>query len=135
MNKVFEWYKQRQVLFCFYLALLLNFLIEVFSRRSLFNGVKHLLTSPHIFLYNSLIIFSVLLISLLFKKKIFIMFVISAIWLALGISNNIVLGYRITPLAAIDLKIMKSAFSMASVYFGPLQFVTLGIAVIRCTKN
>ena len=58
------------------------------------------------------------------------MFVISAIWLALGISNNIVLGYRITPLAAIDLKIMKSAFSMASVYFGPLQFVTLGIAVI-----
>lgn len=115
---------------CFLIAFGLELLMEILGRRSIWLGVKFMISSPIVFLYNTSIIFFTLLFALFLRKRIFGIVLISVVWLVCGIANFVVLGYRITPFAAIDLLMVKDVISMLDVYFSKVQQVFLVVVAV-----
>lgn len=107
-------------------AFLVNFTVEIFNRTSLLQSLLHLFTNPVIFIYNTFIIFFTLSIVTLSKKRIFFTFIISGVWIGFGITNAILLKFRTTPFTAVDLKLIKSALSIADRYLNSFE---LGIII------
>lgn len=115
---------------CFIVALILELVLEMLGRRSIFGGFSFLISSPIVYIYNVSIIFFTLLFALFLRKRIFGMILISMVWVICGIINFIVLGFRVTPFAAIDFLMLKDTFSMINVYYSKGQQVIIVIAII-----
>lgn len=96
------------------------FLIECFSRRSFMKAAGFLIQTPLTFMYNTLIIFITLLIVYFFKRRTLMRFVLSTVWLFLGIINGCVLSKRVTPFGYTDMKLVGDLLAMKSNYFTPL---------------
>ena len=128
----FVWQKimleKHPVLYFAVLSVLENFLIECLSRHSLIAGFRHLVSSPMIFLYNSLIIMLTLSFALLFRRRVFGVVLMSVPWIICGIVNCVVLSYRVTPLGAIDFQIVK--ISMLLIYLSRFQRILLYIGIV-----
>ena len=122
--------KEHTLLFYLIYSLILCFFIEILCRRSLFEAVKYVFLSPHIYLYNVLIIMFTLCFALLFSNKHVPFFVISALWLALGIANFVVLGYRITPIGFIDIALLDSVWGIIGIYLNVWQIILICIAAV-----
>ncbi|MDE5977999.1 MAG: sulfatase-like hydrolase/transferase, partial [Turicibacter sp.] len=101
----------------FLLAVVLNLLIESFSRHSILAAFSYLIHSPIVFLYNVLLILLTLSLTLLVRRKVFLFITISLIWLAGGITNGIVLNNRVTPFTANELKLVTSTLDVLEKYF------------------
>ena len=71
------------------LGLILNFIIEILCRRSFVDGFVHLIESPLVFLYNTLIIILTLFPALFVKKQNFYFYIVSIVWLGLAIAKEI----------------------------------------------
>ena len=99
--------------------LIINFIIELCSRRSLGDTFSYIFGSPLVFLYNCLIILSTLSIVLLFKRRTFFFTLISAIWIGFGITNGIILSNRVTPFTATDLTLADLGLGIISKYLSP----------------
>ncbi len=115
---------------CFLIAVPMELLLEILGRRSVFLGVKFMLTQPFVFAYNASIVFFTLLFALFLKKRVFGLVTISTLWLACGIINFCVLSYRVTPFAAIDFLMFMDVFSMLDVYLSKFQQVLLLVVII-----
>ena len=121
-----------QMFQCVFLALLLELIMEILGRHSLFEAAFFVISSPIVFFYNASIIFFTLLFAFFLRKRLFGIILISAIWMTAGVVNYVVLGYRVTPFAAIDILMARDVFTMLDVYFQPWQlvgFVVLGVVV------
>ena len=122
-----------QIFQCFLIALGLELAMEILGRHSLFDAMFFMVASPLVFLYNTSIIFFTLLFAFFLRKRWFGIILVSLIWLTAGVVNFVVLGYRVTPFAAIDILMARDVVSMWNVYFQPWQLVglvALGIIVI-----
>ena len=113
---------------CIALAVALNTAMEMLSRRSVWEGVQFLALHPVHFLCNILVVLLTLLLALLVKRRVFMLSLVSTIWLGLAIANVILLGYRTTPLAAIDFYILKPVFSILKIYLTPVQMILIVLA-------
>lgn len=113
---------------CIALAVALNTAMEMLSRRSVWEGVQFLALHPVHFLCNILVVLLTLLLALLVKRRGFMLSLVSTIWLGLAIANFILLGYRTTPLAAIDFYILKPVFSILKIYLTPVQMILIVLA-------
>ncbi len=125
-----NFYSRHPLGFLACLALLLNFVIEVLSRRSLIDGIGYLCLHPYVFCFNALILLSTLSLSLLFPKRTFAVCLISAVWVILGITNCVMLGMRNSPLSAIDFGLLSSCFGIITVYLKIWQIVLIGVALL-----
>ncbi|MBQ7706523.1 MAG: LTA synthase family protein [Lachnospiraceae bacterium] len=115
---------------CFLCALIIELILEMFGRRSILGGFAFLFNSPIVFLYNVSIIFFTLLFALFIRKRVFGIALISIVWLVCGLINFIVLGFRVTPFAAVDFLMVKDTFSMIDVYYTKFQQVLIVIGII-----
>jgi len=115
------------IIFFAVLSVLENFAIESMSRHSVVACVKHIADSPLVFFYNSLIIMLTLSFSLLFRRRVFGVVLLSAPWLICGLVNSVVLTYRVTPLGAIDFQIVK--LSLILMYLTKPQRILLYCAI------
>lgn len=113
------------VFICLVLAIVLDVVLEALGRHSLFKAISYVWSQPLIFLYNCSIIFFTLTLSLLMRKRIFGYCVISFAWLILGITNCIVLGFRITPFSAIDMLMARNTITIIDKYFNVWQIVLI----------
>ena len=113
------------VFICLVLAIVLDVVLEALGRHSLFKAISYVWNQPLIFLYNCSIIFFTLTLSLLMRKRIFGYCVISFAWLILGITNCIVLGFRITPFSAIDMLMARNTITIIDKYFNVWQIVLI----------
>ena len=111
-------------------SLLLTFIIELISRGTFISASDFTLNSPMTFLYNTFLVMITLSIVLLLKRRIFGYFIISAIWIGLSTTNNILKSLRGTPLAGSDLKLIKSGLSIMDSYFSKKQIILLAIGVL-----
>ena len=111
-----RWFDKHPVTQCVTISILLNLLVEMLSRRSIIAGFEFLLTNPLLFLYNAAIILLTLSISVACKRRYFFLLFVSVVWLGLGIANCVILGFRTTPLAAIDFRILSSVASIIYKY-------------------
>ncbi len=112
------------------LALLLNLIIESSARHSLFEGCKFFALHPLVFIYNSMIIFVTLIIAFLVRRRIFTFFIISAVWLVIGVVNGVILSKRMTPFTTKDLSVMKDGLSLATNYLSDNQLIIIGVASV-----
>ncbi len=115
---------------CVGLALLLNLFIETLARQTITGGLSFLIHSPLVFLYNSLIIFATLAISILFRRRAFYLTMVSLVWLALGVTNGVILSNRMTPFTVYDFQSLKDGFSIVTNYFSKIQIILGCIGIV-----
>ena len=114
------------IVLLFVVAFCLNLLIETLARHSLIESMSFLIHDPLVFLCNVLLIWAVLSPALLFRRRIFAMCMLSLIWLALGITNGVILANRMTPFTIFDLSSLEDGLSIVSNYF---SMTTIIIAI------
>ena len=119
-------------------ALAIELYIEVFARITTapLEGFRWAFTHPVVFLYNTLIIFATMTIALLFRRRRFVWFIVSLIWLALGTANGVILTNRMTPFTLYDFTNFADGLTIATTYFSKVQIIlflaalVLGVAAI-----
>ena len=116
-------YLRNAVSLCVLLALVINFIVESVSRRSVFACLDYLTGSPATFLYNAFMIFFSFSVVYLVKRRIFVYVMVSFFWLATGITNGIILCFRITPFTVTDLSLLSSVMSIIPNYLSTVQIV------------
>lgn len=114
---------------CVVTSIILNFVIEACSRRSIIDALNYFVKSPVVFLYNSLIILITFSILLLIRRRLFAYSIISTIWIAGGITNGIVLSNRVTPFTATELKLLSSVFDVMTKYLTKFQIIFICICI------
>lgn len=111
------------------IAFVINLIIEILGRKSVGAGILYITQQTKVFLYNTAFIFLTLSLSFLVKRRVFTVAFISTLWLAIGITNGIMLGYRITPFTVVDFTLISSAFTVVGKYMSMKQQVFLYAAV------
>ena len=79
MEKLQQFYQKKlknSFVFCAVWAFILNFAIETLARKG-FGGFDFLLHSPIVFFYNTLLIFATLVIATIFKRRVFVVTVVT----------------------------------------------------------
>lgn len=115
------------VFLCIVLAVALDIVLEILGRHSVVSTFKYILHEPMVFLYNCSIIFFTLTLALLMRKRVFGYCIISFAWLLCGVTNCIVLGFRITPFSAVDMLMARNTITIIDKYFEVWQIVVIGI--------
>jgi phosphoglycerol transferase MdoB-like AlkP superfamily enzyme len=113
-----------------FIAIVLTFVIESFSKRVLWGGFITLFENPIMFIYNTLIVMLFLSLASFFKKRNFVIILITVIWLGLGVGNFILLSFRTTPLTGNDIEILRSVIGIIDIYLSPVDMVIIGILLI-----
>lgn len=111
------------------LALLLNFINECLSRHSFIKGIIYFGSHPLAFLFNSFMIFFTLSIAMLFKKRVFATFFISAVWFGLGVTNFVIRSSRKSPFAASDFRNITEGLKVIQKYYTIPQIVILCLVI------
>ncbi len=125
-----EWINEKYLLFCVYLSLVLNLVIEIVSRHSLLRALLYLFKSPVMYLFNAMILFLFLGVGAMFKRRILYCSVMSVLLLTLGIVNGILLCFRTTPFAAVDFLLITAALRIVDLYLSPVAIVLILIAIV-----
>ena len=120
---------KRYVSFYILLPIVLEFLIEALSRKSLIAAVKDAINSPLLFAFNTLIIMLTLSIAMFFKREVFALTTISVVWVIFGIVNFVILHFRVTPFSAVDFTLIKSAISVSSHYLNLFTIAMIIVAI------
>ncbi len=106
-------------------SILLNLIVEILSRRSFTGAFVSIWRYPAFFAVNSMIIFLSLLPSMFVKRRCFAQIFTVTFWLGLGIANFVLMGYRTTPLSAVDLKTLPSVWSIMTIYLSVPQMIAI----------
>ena len=130
IRKSYELPLWKWLIACFVISVVEGVLLEILGRRSILSPFVFIFHNPVVFVYNILIIFFTLSISLLFKRRGFVMGFISILWIAVGAINFVLLGYRITPFSAIDFLMFSDVLSMFNIYFNLPQRIAIVVSVI-----
>lgn len=111
-------------------AMILEFMIESFSRHSVVEGFLFMTGSPLVFLYNSLLIFMTFMIVYLFRRRLFVRLGLSAIWMYGGYMNGTVLSNRVTPFTAQDIKLLEDLVDILDKYMSPDKLLANVLLVV-----
>jgi len=113
-------------------ALAVYIYIEEFARLTTgpAEGLRWIVTNPVTALFNAFIIFATLTIALLFKRRRFVLFMVSLVWLGLGTANGVILMNRMTPFTLYDFTNFADGLTIATTYFSKLQIVLFLIALV-----
>lgn len=128
-KKIKEKLKQ-PILFCIFIAFCLNLILETCSRDSFWGAIIYIFSNPLVFLYNTVIIAVSLSPSLFFKRRKFVTLIISLVWIAIGITDFILLMFRTTPFTATDIKLMKSAVDIWHYYLKFYHLILIGVGFL-----
>lgn len=111
------------------ISLLVNLVIEAFSRFSLWKAFGYFFTSPLIFLVNTFIISIIIAPSILSRRRTFFYLLTSTIWLAVGVVDFFLLHNRVTPFNANDLRMIQDAIDVAFHYYTVFQLILIAIMI------
>lgn len=117
------------------IALILNFLMEVISRRSLLSAVSFTVYSPHFFLAGWAVIFLTLSLAPLFPKKIFVYCFFGIIWLSMAITNAVLVVIRTAPFEAVDFSIIRTGLGIITIYMKVWQIVLIALAILAAVAG
>lgn len=116
--------------YCLLTGFALSVIIEIMARSSFSSFIRAFLERPTALLQSTLIITTCLVPCMFFRRKVFYTAVVSALWLGLGIANFCVLGFRTSPLSAIDFVILKDLdWSFIGIYVSIPAFILLVLSV------
>ncbi len=113
-----------------FLPIILDLIIESLSRKSLIAGMAYMFHEPALFCFNVLIIMLTISIAKFFQREIFVLSLISMIWLLFGVANFVILHFRVTPFSAVDFTLISSAISVSGHYLTPLNIAMILLALV-----
>lgn len=117
--------KYTDYILCLLVSLVITFALEALGRQSVIDGFKFMLNHLGFFALNFSIVLCTITLCLFFRRRYFALAVIVLLWMALGVTNCIILTYRNTPLAAVDFSIVKSALDIMNAYVKPIQIISI----------
>ncbi len=115
------------------ISLVLNLIIETLGRfptQSIFGGVKFIFTNPIVFFYNAILLFAMLSLVSLMKRRAFGFTLVSMFWLIIGVANGVVLTQRMTPFTVNDLSVLGDGITLATNYMKTWQIVLAGVGIV-----
>ncbi len=112
------------------LAIVVNLVVEMFSRRSIVDGLKFIVSNPLCFFYGVLLVMFTMSFAVLVHRKVFMITLVCGLWVVCGVVNFVVRGFRHTPFTAQDFRLLKYAFKVAPVYLTNVQIVIIIIAAV-----
>lgn len=113
------------IIMLFILAIVLDFIIESLGRLSPVAAAAFLVGHPLISFCNIMLIMAVISISLLFRRRVFAACMLSFLWLAIGITNGVILINRMTPFNVKDLSTLSEAQSIMTNYFSMKSIIMI----------
>lgn len=111
-------------------CLILVYIIESFGRHSIFGGLQFLIHTPFRYLMNALLVMTPFTVFFLIRKRSIGMVLVSFAWLAIGITNGLVLVFRVTPFSTIDFRLVDAALGVINNYLEIWQMILLGAVAI-----
>ena len=130
MQKLYPYMNRYSLILHGIWAIAINFLIEAMSRHSVVAAISYSRVSTKAFLYNAFMIFVTFSIVYLCKRRVFARFILSFLWLLLGLTNGLMLSRRVTPFNAQDLKVLSDALELTSNYFNAFEIVMLSVGIV-----
>lgn len=127
-----QYWQKSQIVINICIAVLLNIIIELFARKSFYEVFLYVKDRPLVFLFNTALILLSLCAVFLMRRRVFGVLVIAALWLAIGITNGVMLGYRVTPFTVVDLVLIKSALAIMNKYLSVVQQIALWVGLFSC---
>lgn len=110
-------------------AIIIDYIVESLSRHSPVQAALFFAEHPLVTVCNVMLILAVLSLSLFFRKRFFAMCMFSLIWIALGITNCVILANRMTPFNVKDLSNFKEGTQIIRNYFSVTNLIILGLGV------
>ena len=125
-------HEKKYILLMLLCALGTDLYIEWFARLSAgpLEGFKWAVTHPVVFLFNMLIIFSTMTLALLFRRRRFVWFMITLVWVLIGSANGFILLSRMTPFTLYDLQNFADGLTIMTTYYSTWQIILGAIAVV-----
>lgn len=118
------------LLFHWLWAMVLEFMIESFSRHSVLEGIVFVAERPLVFFYNVLLIFMTFMIVYLVRRRTFVRLALSAVWVYGGYMNGTVLSNRVTPFTAQDIKLLEDLVDILDKYMAPDKLLANVLLVV-----
>lgn len=112
------------------LAMLLVLVNESLSRHSLIDGFGFIVDHPGAYLYNSYIIYVILLLVFLSPRRLFMRLVMMAVVILFGIINCIILNNRVTPFGFTDLAMVGDLLTMQNTKYFTAQQAGISLIAI-----
>lgn len=124
-----EWNRKnfKLLLKCLIAAALIVVVCEILARRSVDNTIVFMVECFPAFVYNILLVYTVLVFATLFRRRSFSFFLAGGVWVAFAIVDCISLSYRSMPLTAADVWLMSSVRTIFDKY---LSYVELGLLMV-----
>lgn len=114
----------------FGLALLLDLVMELLSRKSLIGLFSYSVGHFPVFLANALLLLPPFLLILFTRRKVFLAGILVILGLAMGLINGVLLVFRTTPFTASDLRLVKYALSLLNTYLTWWQIVLAAAGLV-----
>lgn len=132
LKSVYQRYLHNTFGFCLVWALFLNLFMETLARKgvSIFGGLQFMIESPLVFSYNAMLIFATLSIGVLFRRRVFVISMVTAVWLSIAIANGIILTQRMTPFTVKDLSAITDGATLITNYLNKIQIILIAVALI-----
>ena len=83
-----------------------------------------------VFCYNALLIFSTLLVASVFRRRTFVFTIITIFWLAIGITNGVILTQRMTPFTVKDLSNLEDGATIVTTYLSRTEIILIGAGIL-----
>lgn len=115
--------------FYVFLPVILDIIIESLNRKSVFSAFSYMFDKPFLFAFNVLIIMLTLSLAMYFKREIFVLTLLSVVWLLFGVVNFVILHFRVTPFSAVDFTLISSAISVSGHYLTTFNVVMIFFAI------
>ena len=133
MNKLRGFYNRflkNYIVLMIIIAAGLYLVIETLARHSLIDSAMFFVQHPLVTICNVMLIFALLSLSMLFRKRVFALCLLSMVWLILGIINGIILSNRMTPFTVKDLSSLGDGLTIVTNYFNTKTIILAVAAAI-----
>ena len=133
MNKLRGFYNRflkNYIVLMIIIAAGLYLVIETLARHSLIDSAMFFVQHPLVTICNVMLIFALLSLSMLFRKRVFALCLLSMVWLILGIINGIILSNRMTPFTVKDLSSLGDGLTIVTNYFNTKTIILAVAAAV-----
>lgn len=130
-DKCIEIYKENKSIFIWLLSsFILTFILEIIQRGTISRGVTFYSNNTNIFIMNYIIMLAITSISLLFKRQLFYLGIISVITGLSAMASSIMTRFRGTPLTFADFYSISDGAAIAKGYLGVTNIIKILLLVV-----
>ena len=108
----------------------LVYIIESLGRHSVLGGLAFFIDSPFRYIMNVALVMTPFTVFFMIRKRSIGIVLVSFAWLAIGITNGLVLAFRVTPFSTIDFRLVDAALGVIGNYMEVWQMILLGICIV-----